>query len=102
MKTYIMNPFTSLGIALRACLAVALRSWALPALIAGLSLILADRATAQILINSDGANPNAGLIISGSTLYGTVAAGGSYGRGTVFAVDTNGAGFRILHSFTGG
>ena len=94
MKTYITNPFT--------CLGIALRSWSLPMLIAGLSLILGGRATAQILINSDGANPNAGLILSGSTLYGTVAAGGSYGHGTVFAVDTNGAGFTILHSFTGG
>jgi uncharacterized repeat protein (TIGR03803 family) len=94
MKTYITNPFT--------CLGIALRNWPLPMLIAGLSLILGGRATAQILINSDGANPNAGLILSGSTLYGTVAAGGSYGHGTVFAVDTNGASFRILHSFTGG
>src|SRR5207248_2234199 len=93
MKTYLTNPFT--------CLGTALRSWGLPALIAGFSLILAGRSTAQILINSDGANPNAGLIISGSTLYGTVAAGGSFGHGTVFAVDTNGAGFTILHSFTG-
>jgi hypothetical protein len=92
MKTYLTNPFTCLGIALRsrACLAVvplrAGRRRVLPALIAGLSLILAGRATAQILINSDGANPNAGLILSGNTLYGTVAAGGSFGHGTVFAV----------------
>jgi uncharacterized repeat protein (TIGR03803 family) len=100
----ISDPFTSLSIALRsrACVAVALRRRVLPALIAGLSLILAGRTTAQIPINSDGANPNAGLILSGSTLYGTVAAGGSFGHGTVFAVDTNGASFRILHSFTGG
>jgi len=94
MKTDLTNPFT--------CLGIALRSRVLPALIAGLSLILAGRATAQILINSDGANPNAGLILAGNTLYGTVAAGGSFGHGTVFAVNTNGAGFTILHSFTGG
>ncbi len=50
--------------------------------------------------NSDGANPYAGLILSGSTLYGTAGQGGSNGYGTVFAVNTNGTGFTNLHSFT--
>ena len=49
--------------------------------------------------NSDGAYPWAGLILSGNTLYGTTAVGGS-GRGTVFAVNTDGTGFTNLHSFT--
>jgi len=49
--------------------------------------------------NSDGANPDAGLILSGNTLYGTAEYGGS-GNGTVFAVNTNGTGFTTLHSFT--
>ena len=49
--------------------------------------------------NSDGANPDAGLILSGNTLYGTASAGGTYGNGTVFAVNTNGTGFTNLHSF---
>ena len=74
----------------------------LPALIAVLDLIPAGRVTAQPAINSEGANPNAGLILSNNTLYGTAAAGGSSGAGTVFAVNTDGTGFRILHSFTGG
>src|SRR6266481_5640859 len=75
-----------------------------PALIAGVGLIQAGRVTAQtsIAINSDGANPNAGLILSGNTLYGTTAAAGSASKGTVFAVNTDGTDFRILHSFTGG
>jgi uncharacterized repeat protein (TIGR03803 family) len=51
---------------------------------------------------SDGANPLAGLILSGNTLYGTASQGGSSDHGTVFAINTNGASFRILHSFTGG
>src|SRR5206468_3922223 len=51
-------------------------------------------------INSDGANPFAGLILSGNTLYGTAHFGGSSGNGTVFAVNTNGTGFTNLHSFT--
>jgi uncharacterized repeat protein (TIGR03803 family) len=50
--------------------------------------------------NSDGANPSAGLILSGNTLYGTAGYGGSSGAGTVFAVHTNGTGFTNLHSFT--
>jgi uncharacterized repeat protein (TIGR03803 family) len=51
--------------------------------------------------NSDGANPFAGLILSGNTLYGTASFGGSSGNGTVFAVNTDGTGFTNLHSFTG-
>jgi uncharacterized repeat protein (TIGR03803 family) len=48
----------------------------------------------------DGAQPYAGLILSGNTLYGTASGGGSSGSGTVFAVNTNGTGFTTLHSFT--
>ena len=55
---------------------------------------------ATITTNSDGANPFAGLILSGNTLYGTAEGGGSSGNGTVFAVNTDGTGFTNLHSFT--
>src|SRR5665213_2290919 len=86
----------------------------LPALIAGLNLIPAGRVTAQTFTtlhtftatdfntgtNSDGATPIGGLILSGNTLYGTAAGGGSSGNGTVFAVRTNGTGFTTLYSFT--
>ena len=51
-------------------------------------------------VNSDGANPTCGLVLSGSTLYGTAIQGGSYGWGTVFAVNTDGTGFRTVHSFS--
>ena len=51
--------------------------------------------------NSDGANPYSGLILSGNTLYGTAANGGTNGAGTVFAINTNGMGFTDLHQFTG-
>ena len=50
--------------------------------------------------NTEGANPFAGLILSGNTLYGTAEHGGNSGRGTVFAVNTDGTGFTTLHSFT--
>lgn len=50
--------------------------------------------------NSDGANPIATLVLSGNTLYGTTEAGGAFGQGTVFKVNTDGAGFTALHSFS--
>jgi uncharacterized repeat protein (TIGR03803 family) len=51
--------------------------------------------------NSDGCAPFGGLILSGETLYGTASRGGATsGQGTVFALGTNGMGFRTLHSFT--
>src|ERR1035437_4872422 len=49
--------------------------------------------------NSDGAKPQAGLILSGNTLYGTAAYGGSSAYGTVFKLNADGTGFTNLHSF---
>jgi uncharacterized repeat protein (TIGR03803 family) len=49
---------------------------------------------------NDGANPYAGLILSGDTLYGTARSGGASGNGTVFAVKIDGMGFTNLYSFT--
>ena len=84
----------------------------LPALIAALGLLLMGRATAQPVttlhtfpvsvlgINSDGAKPLAGPILSGNTLYGTAYIGGTNGKGAVFAVNTDSSGFTNLHSFT--
>jgi len=50
----------------------------------------------------DGAVPQSGLVLSGPWLYGTAAAGGSQGYGTVFALQTNGGNFTLLYSFTNG
>jgi uncharacterized repeat protein (TIGR03803 family) len=52
--------------------------------------------------NGDGAVPEAGLILSGDTLYGTAYDGGGTGYGTLFAITTNGMVFSNLHSFTNG
>ena len=49
--------------------------------------------------NSEGANPQAGLTLSGNTLFGTAANGGGSGSGTVFTVNTNGTGFKSLYAF---
>ncbi len=61
---------------------------------------LAYDPTINARLNSDGAAPVAGLVLSGNTLYGTAQFGGMSGNGTVFAVNTNGTGFANLHSFT--
>jgi uncharacterized repeat protein (TIGR03803 family) len=50
--------------------------------------------------NADGATPEAGLVLSGSTLFGTTSAGGSGGSGTVFSLSTNGNNFTVLKSFS--
>ena len=51
--------------------------------------------------NRDGANPKAGLVSSGNTLYGTAYDGGSSGNGTIFSVNVEGTGFTNLYSFSG-
>jgi uncharacterized repeat protein (TIGR03803 family) len=53
----------------------------------------------NLYTNSDGANPYAELLVSGSTLYGTANAAGVGGKGTVFKVNLDGTGFVTLHSF---
>jgi len=50
--------------------------------------------------NSDGSAPCGGLTLSGNTLYGTAAGGGSGTSGTVFALSTDGSMFTNLYSFT--
>ncbi len=91
MKTCIKNPFL------------------LTVLIGGLGLVLAGRVAAQTFTTlhyfddsdyGDGSDPQAGLIISGNTLYGATDGGGSAGSGAVFAVNTDGTGFTNLYSFT--
>lgn len=49
--------------------------------------------------NPDGAQPQGELVISGNTLYGTTTYGGTNNRGTIFAINTDGTGYTILHSF---
>src|SRR5205814_9047157 len=46
-----------------------------------------------------GRNPAGGLVLSGSTLYGTTELGGSTGNGTVFKVNTDGSGYAVLKNF---
>ncbi len=50
----------------------------------------------------DGVNPEAGLVLSGHTLYGTADDGGAKNFGDVFSISTSGTGFTTLYSFTNG
>lgn len=52
--------------------------------------------------NSDGSAPVTELTLSGGTLYGAASDGGGDESGTVFALNTNGTSFTVLHTFTGG
>lgn len=49
--------------------------------------------------NSDGAWPQAGLVLSNSVLYGTTTSSGRYGGGTVFKMDVSGSNFTVLKNF---
>ena len=48
----------------------------------------------------DGTSPLGRLVSAGDMLYGTDSSGGSSGGGTVFAIGTNGAGFKVLTNFS--
>jgi uncharacterized repeat protein (TIGR03803 family) len=50
--------------------------------------------------NIDGAQPYDGLLLSSNVLYGTAFAGGTNGWGTVFRINTDGAGFTVLRSLS--
>jgi uncharacterized repeat protein (TIGR03803 family) len=47
----------------------------------------------------DGHNPDAGLVLSGSNLFGTTVFGGANNGGAVYSINTNGANYSIVHSF---
>lgn len=49
---------------------------------------------------TEGSAPYWGLTLHGTTLYGCTAAGGAFGRGTVFKLETDGSSFTVLKEFT--
>lgn len=51
---------------------------------------------------NDGSTPSGNLIISGNTLYGTTAGGGSSGKGTIFSFDLPSNNLSVMYSFKGG
>jgi uncharacterized repeat protein (TIGR03803 family) len=53
--------------------------------------------------STNGRNGNGPLIIAGGAIFGTTESGGSggSGTGTVFSMNLNGSGYKVLHAFTG-
>jgi uncharacterized repeat protein (TIGR03803 family) len=82
------------------------------ALIAASSLILPYQALTQTFTtlhafsalsndtNADGAYGYDTLVVSGNTLYGTADGGGGSSNGTVFAMNIDGTGYTVLHTFS--
>ena len=50
---------------------------------------------------SDGSDPYAAPILDGSTLYGMTHYGGVNGFGVIYAINTDGTGYTVLHHFDG-
>ena len=48
---------------------------------------------------ADGRNPSGSLLLLGEILFGTTAAGGTRGDGTLFRIKTDGTGFTVLRRF---
>lgn len=87
-------------------LVVLARSLLLAAVVLSFWATLTHAASYQVLYSfgassTDGANPNAGLIMdAGGNLYGTTEFGGANNKGTVFKLSSSGV-LKELHSFAG-
>jgi uncharacterized repeat protein (TIGR03803 family) len=53
-----------------------------------------------VYTNSDGLNPNAGLVLASDKLFGVAQGGGTTGNGTVYSLKTDGSAFTVLHIFS--
>ncbi|MFC2149603.1 choice-of-anchor tandem repeat GloVer-containing protein [Candidatus Auribacterota bacterium] len=54
-------------------------------------------------VGDDGNDPEAGVLVSGSTLYGMTNVGGGTGKsGVIYTMDTTGSGYTVLHRFVVG
>ena len=66
----------------------------------------ANRSPAQVYqilhsfgsVSRDGSAPSTSLALSGNTLYGATASGGTNGNGTIYKINTDGTGYGILRS----
>jgi len=73
---------------------------------AGFTILHDFAALDTVGFNSDGAHPEATVVLSGNTLFGTTLEGGTSegvynvpGGGTAFAIRTDGSGLQNLHNF---
>lgn len=49
----------------------------------------------------NGSTPITGVLVVGTSIYGTTSAGGKNGAGVIYTLKTNDTGFRVLHHFSG-
>ncbi len=73
-------------------------------LVTVLAAAVSLRAQTTTLIHSfgvglDGVTPGTDLVLNTNVLFGTTAAGGVYHQGTLFTLNADGSGYRLLHSF---
>jgi uncharacterized repeat protein (TIGR03803 family) len=68
---------------------------------AGVFRIKTDGSGFAVLEDLTGYQPNSELVLSGSTLYGTTSRTVGPGNGTIFSVNIDGSGGRLLRNFTG-
>ena len=54
------------------------------------------------LDGSDGIWPFGSLLLQGATLYGMTISGGTGNNGVIFKINTDGSGYGLLHTFSGG
>jgi uncharacterized repeat protein (TIGR03803 family) len=68
--------------------------------------VAADGSSFNVLYNfvspagGDGTYPQGPVSIYGNVLYGTTSSGGTAGAGAAFAMNLDGSGYQLLHSFT--
>jgi len=82
---------------------VASNTWAVPLGFVLLTVLVAN-AHGGVVLNlttnvSSGTNPQGSLVLVNGILYGTTFSSG-VGYGTVFKVNPNGTGFKVIHTFT--
>lgn len=58
--------------------------------------------TLGYIVDADGGDPVSGLAVGNGVLYGTANIAGTNGNGTIFKLNTNGSGFAVIHSLSGG
>ena len=78
------------------CLILFLSLWLTP----GVTMAQAFSVLHSFTNSPDGGQPWSALILVSNTLYGTTFQGGTNGNGVVYALDTDGSNYRILHQFT--
>ena len=85
------------------------KPWLAPLLLLFFGVLVPSRSAGQILLNNlhdfaspgdGGANPAGGTVLSGNNLYGTTGAGGAYGSGIMFKVNTDGTGLTNVYVFS--